>query len=219
MARIHVFADESGNFDFTRNQGASTYFILTLISMEDCDGLIQDLHRLRHELAWEGIDHPGPFHAHNDPQPLRERVFNVINVHEFRVDSLIMEKSKAMPHLRSTDDRFYQYAWFYLLKHAAPRVAGPGNELLVVGSALGQKSKREVFYGCIRDVVRQVRPTVNYRTAFWDANCDGCLQVADYCGWAIQRKWERADARAHALISSQIASEYDLFAMGSTHYY
>jgi hypothetical protein len=26
---------------------------------------------------------------------------------------------------------------------------------------------------------------------------DPCLQVADYCTWAIQRKWERGDERSH----------------------
>lgn len=28
MAKIHVFADESGNFDFSRTPGASRYFII-----------------------------------------------------------------------------------------------------------------------------------------------------------------------------------------------
>jgi hypothetical protein len=34
-----------------------------------------------------------------------------------------------------------------------------------------------------------------------------CLVVADYCTWAIQRKWERDDQRSHELIAGKIASE------------
>ena len=35
MARIYVFSDESGNFDFSRNQGASRYFGLGTITLRD----------------------------------------------------------------------------------------------------------------------------------------------------------------------------------------
>ncbi|HEY5286242.1 MAG TPA: hypothetical protein VIJ50_03970 [Solirubrobacteraceae bacterium] len=34
-----------------------------------------------------------------------------------------------------------------------------------------------------------------------------CLVVADYCTWAIQRRWEREDQRSHELIADKIASE------------
>ena len=35
MPRISVFADESGNFDFSAKKGASRYFILTTIACPD----------------------------------------------------------------------------------------------------------------------------------------------------------------------------------------
>lgn len=59
----------------------------------------------------------------------------------------------------------------------------------------------------------------NYGTACWDADSDACLQVADYCGWAIQRKWERGDTHFHGRLSPRIGSEYDLFARGTDFYY
>ena len=33
-----------------------------------------------------------------------------------------MEKSKAQPHTRATNQRFYHYGWFYHFKFAAPKV-------------------------------------------------------------------------------------------------
>jgi hypothetical protein len=36
---------------------------------------------------------------------------------------------------------------------------------------------------------------------------DPCLWAADYCTWAIQRKWERRDERAYELIAAAVASE------------
>jgi hypothetical protein len=37
-----------------------------------------------------------------------------------------------------------------------------------------------------------------------------CLVVADYCTWAIQRKWERHDARSQSLLHDKIASETEI---------
>jgi hypothetical protein len=73
MPRISVFADESGNFDFSRKQGASRYFILTTIacpSFQVGDALL----RLRREIAWEGHGTDSEFHATTDTQAVRDRV-------------------------------------------------------------------------------------------------------------------------------------------------
>ena len=58
-----------------------------------------------------------------------------------------------------------------------------------------------------------------WEVAFWPSNSDPCLQIADYCTWAIQRKWEKNDSRSYDLIKDKIVSEYDIFRFGSTYYY
>jgi hypothetical protein len=45
------------------------------------------------------------------------------------------------------------------------------------------------------------------------------LWAADYCAWAIQRKWEMEDDRSHKLIAHTIKSEYDLWEVGQTHFF
>ena len=211
-----MFADEAGNFDFSRKRGASRYFILTAATLQDCSAVNAKLHELRYQMAWEGHDHPGPFHAATDPGPVRDRVFSIIAALDVRVDALIIEKAKAMPHIRATETRFYQHAWLYLMRYTVPRLLC--HELLVVPASLGTKKKRLAFYDSVREVMRQVGRTT-YRTACWDASSDACLQVADYCGWAIQRKWESSEPTQHSRIAGKIGSEYDLFARGKTLYY
>ena len=56
-------------------------------------------------------------------------------------------------------------------------------------------------------------------THFCPAATDPCIQVADYCAWAIQRKWELDDDRSYVLIADHITAEYDLFKGGNEHYY
>lgn len=48
---------------------------------------------------------------------------------------------------------------------------------------------------------------------------DPCLQIADYCTWAIQRQWERNDTRSTDLIKDKIKTQFDVWGRGETYYY
>jgi hypothetical protein len=85
-------------------------------------------------------------------------------------------------------------AWFLRFKHVAPQVAGPADRLFVAASRLGTKKKRGSFHEAVDEVVDQVSRCASHRVAFWPTESDPCLQVADYCTWAIQRRWERGEA-------------------------
>jgi hypothetical protein len=156
MARRYVFADEAGNFDFSSKQGASKYFILTTITMVDCsvgDALLA----LRRQLVWEGPDGmelQEEFHATTDRQAIRDRVYAVIASHDFRVDALVVEKRKAQPKFHVDRDYFYKTVWYYHLKYLARRLAGPEDELLVVGATLETRKRHAIFHAAIADVVR-----------------------------------------------------------------
>jgi len=213
-----VFADEPGNFDFSRGAGASKYFILVTVSAPDF-GVGQALLDLRRQLAWRGVGLDTEFHATTDTQEVRDEVFQALATQAFRVDATILEKAKAQPSIRPTDERFYQMAWYLHMKHLAPRIVKEDDELFVIGASLGTKRRRGTFHRAVADVIVQVSPTTRFRVAAWNAVSDPCLQAADYCAWAIQRKWERGDARSHALIAPKLQSEFDVFRTGTIEYY
>jgi hypothetical protein len=54
-----------------------------------------------------------------------------------------------------------------------------------------------------------------------DSAKDPLLWAADYCAWAIQRRWESGfvDLRSHDLIKGNLATEFDLWEKGNKHYY
>lgn len=216
MAEIYIYGDESGDFEFSSK--GSRYFILTTVRLSDY-AIGEDLLSLRRQLAWEGVDLHREFHATDDKQAVRDRVFDVVARHHFRIDSTILEKRKARPHVRQDEHRFYQTAWFYHMRHVVPRVSAQGDQLLVIAASIGTKAKRRAFSAGLRDVMDQVAVGRDFRMAFWPAAVDPCLQVADYCSWAIQRKWENQDTRSYDLIKDRIHSEYDLFRIGKTYYY
>lgn len=219
MARVHVYADESGNFDFSDTTGATKYFVLTTVSFFDDREACAELVDLKYEFAWEDEIPVGPFHATEDRQEVRDRVFDVLQKHQFRIDATVIEKRKAQPQLRESDETFYKYAWFYHMKYVFPRVARKGDELLVITSSIGTKKKHMAFHDAVADVMSQLALGQTVRTTHWPAASDPGLQIADYCCWAIGRKWERGDERSYELICDKIRSEYNLFRIGKTNYY
>ena len=216
--RKYVFSDESGGLDFRRGQNISRYFILCTVCLEP-DSIAQDIMALRRELAWQGYNQDDCIHAATDRQAVRNEVFNVIQRHDFRIDATILEKSKAQQQVRPTDVRFYHYAWYYHFKHVGPKIFDQNDEAFIFAAAIGTKKKRASFRSAVNDVAQQALPHLNWQVAFWPANSDPCLLVADYCCWAIGRKWETGDLRSYELIQNKIATEYDLWRLGTTHYY
>jgi uncharacterized protein DUF3800 len=218
MPRRFIFSDEAGDFAFKRGDGASKYFIVCSITLENCDAG-ETLLRLRRQLAWEKLPLQEFFHATADKQAIRDRVFEAIRHERFRIDATILEKSKALPRIRASEGLFYKYAWYYHFRHIGPQIAYRATELHLTTASIGTKKGQAIFTSAVNDVVQQVLVGVTWVTTFNQAACDPCLQLADYCTWAIQRKWERGDERSYALIQGRIASEFNLWRSGTVHHY
>lgn len=216
LASRYVFADEAGNFDFSTKAGASRYFILTTVTMENCRAG-DALALLRRELTWTGVNLPRPFHATDDTHQVRMAVFDLLKRCPIRIDATVLEKRKAEPHLQD-ELKLYKMGWFLHLKYVAPQVATSQDRLLVVAASLGTKKTRRFFNEAVDDVVEQVSPA-RHRVAFWAADSDPCIQVADYCCWAIQRAWEREDRSYLDILGSKVRTNKDIWATGSTFHY
>lgn len=211
MTRKYVFVDEAGNFDFSPR--GSRYFILSSVTLDDCT-VGDELLALRRELVWRGSELTDAFHATDDKQAVRDEVFKLLSNYDFRIDSTIFEKAKAYPHLQR-EDRFYELAWYLHMKHVTPRIATPQDELLVVSASVATKKRQQLLGTAMAGVMAQMARTAFARTTYWPAASDPCLQVADYCCWAIQRKWERDDHRSYILVEAKIRTEFDVFRLGS----
>ena len=157
MSRLFIFADEAGCFNFTRKRGASKYYIVCTISYNSCANLGTALLDLRRQLVWEKAPIGEYFHASEDKQVIRDRVFAELQNHDFAIQATILEKSKAYPHIRPTDHRFYQYGWFYHFKYAAPKMVSSGvTELQITTASVGTQKGQAHFSEAVNDVVQQI---------------------------------------------------------------
>lgn len=218
MSHLHIFGDESGNMDFSRKRGASRFFIVTSVTLPDLS-IGNQLLELKRELRWRGYEVGDYFHAATDRQPVRDKVFGVLQQAVFNVDATVLEKSKTQPHIRSDETRFYKMAWYLHLKYVVQSFIPRDVGLFLIIASIGTKTKKKLAYEALEDVTAQIAISRKSATAYWSAASDPCLQIADYCSWAIQRKWERNDHRSYDLIEDKIRSEFDVFRRGTTHYY
>ena len=221
--KLYIYGDETGNLDFSNREEASQYFILTTVTVDD-HAVENSLMQLRREIVWESWEDvrlPNSFHASNDNKHVRRRVFDLLTQHTFRVDVTLLEKRKANPSIRVTDAQFYGTAWYYHLTGLVPALAPESEELLVIAASIGNNDMRSNFNSVVEAIASAVAPATVVKSDMWSASTAPLLQVADYCAWAIQRKWERSpgDTEAYDLIRGKIASEFDVFRRGATTYY
>ena len=207
--RAYAYGDESGNFDFSDQQGASRYFILTTVVLPD-HAIEADLMDLRRQSAWEGEPLTGGFHATNDKQRVRDLVFEVVARHDFRVDATILEKRKADPG-RRLPARLYSLAWYIHLSGLVPDIVSEHDELQLFAASLGTEETRSEFGATVEVVAKDHAQSSIVAFTMWPSATSPLLQVTDYCAWAMQRRWERGDFRSYELVHDKIASEFDAF--------
>jgi hypothetical protein len=111
----YIFLDEGGDLTFDPN--GSKYFTLTGVLMKRPFTLEPALTELRFDLIEEGLELE-EFHATEDRQATRNRVFATISDHlqSLRAHSVVVEKRKTHPKVQQVE-RFYPEMLGHLLRY------------------------------------------------------------------------------------------------------
>ena len=89
----------------------------------------------------------------------------------------------------------------------------------VIGVKIDITKRSEVEKGIKQTLAAALSAGTRYRIYHHpSASCMG-LQVADYCNWAIYRKWDAQDERSYQLIRPVIVSEFDFCRTVTTLFY
>ncbi len=217
---LYTFLDEAGNFDWSPN--GTSYFTITAISLVRPFNFYPSLASLKYDLIEEGMGLEY-FHACEDTQNVRNRVFEVIvrDAPNVVVDSIIVEKRKTNPVLRETK-KFYAKMLGYLMRYVCDsRNIMAYDGVVVVTDRIPINKARKATEKAIKMTMSTVMEPFNrrYRVLHHDSKSSFSLQVVDYLNWAIFRKWTKNDPRSYDLIKHRIRSEFDIFARGTTYYY
>ncbi|HQN18630.1 MAG TPA: DUF3800 domain-containing protein [Syntrophobacteraceae bacterium] len=216
---LYIFLDEAGNFDFSPN--GTPFFIMGSLTKERPFFAYRELTELKYDLIESGADIEF-FHAAEDRQQIRDKVFAIISkrLEGCTIDSTIVEKRKTGPALRPIE-RLYPTMLGYHLRYILKHVQWTGiREVLVFTDRVPVQKRRQAIEKAVKQTLASMLPAgAVYRIHHHDSKSNLDLQIADYCTWAIQRKWAQADSRSYDLIRPAIRSEFDIFRAGRTHYY
>ena len=210
----YIFLDEAGNVDFSAN--GTRYFVLTSISMRRPFPVYEALNDYKHDCLEYGLDMEY-FHCVADNNHVRKGVFDLIAAHlggmrHMSIDSLVVEKRKTGPALRE-DMRFYPEMLGHLLKFVLPKELDAGaEEVIVITDKLPVNRKRQAVEKGTRLALAEMLPQgMRYRILHHASRSHYGLQVADYCCWAVFRKWNRNKTHYYDLIKQAVRSEFDIF--------
>jgi len=217
---LYIFLDEAGNFDFSPT--GTAYFTFTAFSLKRPFGGVTELVNLKYDL-WEAGLELERFHAAEDRQIVRDRVFQIIGQHlpDCRVDCQIVEKRKTNPGLHKDHGRFYHTIVDILLRHVLAKQSSTPAKVIVVADQIPVERKRKEIEKATKLTLAwwSKQSGAPYSVMFHSSKSDLNLQIADYLNWAVFRKWERNDQRSHSLISRFVTSEFETFKRGSDVYY
>ena len=227
MRTLFIFIDESGNFDFSPK--GTKYFILSAVSTLNPLGK-EKLEEIKYDLMKDGTNLEY-FHATEDKQVVRNKVYSFIeNLKDIEIDSVIAQKNKTNPSLYVSikkkkpkkGEKLYTLALQTLLQYIFRRYNSSAkvDQVVIVLSSIFDVNKRELIKKTIKIYLKQIFSNPFY-LYFHQNRSDKNTQIADYCCWAIYRKWTDGEIRPYNAVNkgNKIKSEFDIFKTGKTIYY
>ncbi|MBA7553875.1 hypothetical protein ES705_46479 [subsurface metagenome] len=171
------------------------------------------------------------FHATEDRQVVRNQVYDFIeNLENIEIDSVIVQKNKTNPSLYISEKKkkskkgamLYNIALRTLLQYIFCRYGNSAkvDQVVIVLSSIFDVSKRELIKKTIKIYLKRILSNPFY-LYFHQNRSDKNTQIADYCCWAIYKKWTDGEIRPYNAVNkgNKIKSEFDIFKTGKTIYY
>lgn len=205
---VYIFLDESGNLDFTSD--GSKYFLLTSVSMKRPFNLLRLIDDYKHDFLESGKKLEF-FHCTDDRYEVKSEVFEIIakQVNDLRINCLIIEKAGTSLSFRD-DTKFYPS----LLKHLLNIVLldelhiGVQDVVVITDTLPSRRRNRKLVEKSVRmTLTNRLPPGVSYQVLHHQSRSHYGLQVADYCCWALHKKWQMGTTSWYNKIQPAIRNE------------
>lgn len=215
LKTLYIFLDESGNLDFS-NTGTENYVLAAVTAIQPLESSIA-LQQLKYVLLaqHEDVEH---FHASEDKQTIRDRVFNTIKqLDNIRINYIYAKKRLAHPTYHDSAS-FYALLGKTLLKYLFNgRATQQYSKIVVVfDKALSSKEQKK-FLKVVKPELKAIGKP--YAIYFHRTLSDFNGQIADYVAWAKYVALERDERRPLSELEGISHEEFNIFQRGTHEYY
>jgi len=212
---LYVFMDESGNFDFTAK--GTRYFLIAAYYTYDPHAMATAITSLRYEMLAEGTDEV-EFHATNNTQATRDRVYRIINDTQPPVTARVFYLDKRFAHpSKHTGSAMMTLVGSAIAKWFDSAFEGDCDRIVLIFDSVLTGSQQRAFKAAIKPVLKARK--VPFLLAFRPVKSEPCGEVADYIAWAWLRQLERGDLRPQGQLSRARIEAFNLFRNGTRRYY
>ncbi len=213
---LFVFIDESGNFDFSNN--GTNHFVMTCVAALSPLDSAASLDGLKYQLLAEGFD-ISCFHASEDRQVIRDRVFPLIDgLKNIRAHAIYGDKHRVAPTLQSPEG-LYALFGSAIIKFAMKTYAANNyKQIIVIFDQALTKKQQGFFMGAIKPELKKLGKP--FHIYFQRLISDGNGQIADYICWAKYVELERNELRPWTAIQNSLRpTDFNIFRNCHTRYY
>ena len=188
---LYVFIDESGNFDFSPK--GTRHFVMSAVYTTSPEEGAKQLQTLKYELLSEGVD-VSHFHATNDFQFVRDRVFKRINaLQNCRAIVISIVKQVVPENLRLPENLLAFLAKKILSKITKFQSFKDCQRIVILfDRSLSNKRLNEIYI-LIKPYLKALEK--DFLVGFHSIQADANSQIADYVSWAMFVQLERNEKR------------------------
>lgn len=217
MSCLYVFVDESGNLDFTPR--GTKYFVLSAVTAINPIESSNKLQQLKYDLLAEGSG-GGEFqcfHASEDKQPVRDKVFSCISkMDSIKINYIIAEKRRTHPKYHNSN--FYGLLGSALTKYLLLKYEkSEYDKIIVVFDQILTKNEQSSFLKQVKPALKEIGKP--YAIYFHRTMSDFNGQIADYCAWAKYVELEKGELRPMKELGDIKKEIFDIFNKGNAYYY
>ena len=216
-----IFCDEAGEMNFSP-LASKHVVVVALYVVGDPVRLMEDYWHLKHSLFIAPPDDAEVrkrfqnrrFHASEDPQRVRDMVFELItkNIDQIQVRAVVVDKDDVESKHR-TEAWLHENLYFYLYRSILDRSGwtGAGDKVQVLIDLTENKRMRAATIKGVRSAEEQAAVAFTSAVHHVSSFHHPFLQIADYFCWAIYRKYEKEDLRSYDLIRGAVEDEWRLY--------
>lgn len=216
---VYIFVDESGDMDFSK-KGSKHYMFHFLVKKRPFS-LHEYIANYRYQLLERSLDPLNGkrfnieyFHAHNDNKYIKNELFNIISSAfqkaSVKVYSYILEKSKVHPQKREEKEKFYIDNLTYSISKLLDKLSIDKNFIIITDNLPIAKNKQKQIKALrigIKEYLKHNNLDLRYDIYHHCSASSVNLQIVDYIGWAIHRKYEMDDLMYFNKIKEYIIDE------------
>lgn len=215
---VYIFVDEAGDMDFSP-KGSKHYMFNFLVKTRPFQ-LHEYIANYRYELLERNLDptldkvlNIEAFHACEDNKYIRQKMFETISTftkEAVQVYSYILEKPKVNPDKRKENSVFYVDNLTLATTQLLDKIKIDRNFIIITDRLPLQANKSALIKALKKGIKQYLRANgkvLRYSIHHHCSASSSNLQIIDYIGWAINRKYEQGDPSYYEMIKQYLLEE------------